>query len=85
MKPRVITQRELRNQSAAVMDAVEAGETLRITRNGVEIAEVSPVSASAFVPMKAVLEAMKNVPSVNLAELRAEVDALFGSDRLIDD
>ena len=33
---KVITQREFRNHSAAVMDAVEAGETYHITRNGTE-------------------------------------------------
>jgi prevent-host-death family protein len=36
---KVITQREFRNNSAAVMDAVEAGETYHVTRNGVEVAE----------------------------------------------
>ena len=40
---KVISQREFRNNSAAVMDAVEAGEVYHVTRNGVEIAEVRPV------------------------------------------
>jgi len=35
---KTITQREFRNNSAAVMDAVEAGETYHITRNGTEVA-----------------------------------------------
>ncbi|MBB1155817.1 MULTISPECIES: type II toxin-antitoxin system Phd/YefM family antitoxin [Amycolatopsis] len=37
---KVITQREFRNNSAAVMDAVEAGEVYCVTRNGVEVAEL---------------------------------------------
>jgi len=37
---KIISQRELRNSFAAVMDAVEAGETFHVTRNGVEIAEL---------------------------------------------
>ena len=41
---KVISQREFRNNSAAVMDAVEAGEVYHVTRNGVEIAEVRPVA-----------------------------------------
>jgi prevent-host-death family protein len=41
---KIISQRELRNGSAAVMDAVEAGETFHVTRNGVEIAELRPLS-----------------------------------------
>ncbi|MBO3734635.1 type II toxin-antitoxin system prevent-host-death family antitoxin [Glycomyces sp. NEAU-S30] len=39
-----ITQREFRNDSAAIMDSVEHGETYVITRNGVEVAEVRPRS-----------------------------------------
>jgi antitoxin (DNA-binding transcriptional repressor) of toxin-antitoxin stability system len=40
---KVISQLELRNNSAAVMDAVEAGETYHVTRNGVAIAELRPL------------------------------------------
>ncbi|MFD5827787.1 type II toxin-antitoxin system Phd/YefM family antitoxin [Lentzea sp. NPDC060358] len=40
---KVISQREFRNHSAAVMDAVEAGETYHVTRNGVEVAELRPL------------------------------------------
>jgi prevent-host-death family protein len=40
---KTISQRELRNNSAAVMDAVEAGETYLITRNGTEVAELRPI------------------------------------------
>ncbi|WP_236050802.1 hypothetical protein [Nonomuraea cypriaca] len=35
---KVITQRELRDDSAAVMDRVEAGEMFHITRDGVATA-----------------------------------------------
>ena len=41
---KVISQREFRNNSAAVMDAVQAGEIFHVTRNGVEIAELRPVT-----------------------------------------
>jgi len=41
---KVISQREFRNNSPAVMDAVDAGEIYHVTRNGVEIAEVRPVT-----------------------------------------
>lgn len=40
---KTITQREFCNSSAAVMDAVEAGETYHITRNGAEAAELRPL------------------------------------------
>jgi prevent-host-death family protein len=41
---KVISQREFRNNSAAVMDAVEAGEVYHVTRNGVAVAELRPLS-----------------------------------------
>jgi len=40
---RRITQRELRNENDAVMDVVEASETMIITRRGFEIGELRPV------------------------------------------
>lgn len=39
---RAISQRELRNDNAAVIRDVEAGETLTVTRNGVPVARLSP-------------------------------------------
>ncbi|WP_455351149.1 PhdYeFM domain-containing protein [Streptomyces sp. SYSU K217416] len=41
---RTITQRELTHNAAAVMDAVAAGETFHITRNGREVAELRPLT-----------------------------------------
>jgi prevent-host-death family protein len=40
---RKITQRELRNQSAAVLREVEAGRTIVVTRNGTPVAELRPI------------------------------------------
>jgi len=36
--PRTINQRQLRNQSGAVMRALDSGESLVVTRNGVAVA-----------------------------------------------
>ncbi|BBX04659.1 prevent-host-death protein [Mycolicibacterium moriokaense] len=40
---RTIPQRELRNENAKLMDAVSAGETFVVTRNGEPVAELRPV------------------------------------------
>jgi prevent-host-death family protein len=40
---RVIAQRELRNDNAKVLNAVCAGQTFIITRNGEPVAELRPV------------------------------------------
>jgi len=39
---RHITQRELRNDTPAVMRAIEAGESFMLTRNGTPIADLVP-------------------------------------------
>lgn len=42
---RFISQRELRNQNAKVMDAVAGGETFIVTRNGEPVAELRPIQS----------------------------------------
>ena len=42
---KTIGQRELRNDNAKVIDAVAAGETFVVTRNGTPVAELRPVNA----------------------------------------
>lgn len=81
----MITQREFRNNSAAVMDAVEAGETYHITRNGVEVAELRPLSRRRRLTAGELVERHKLLPQVDYAEMRRESDDFFGTDRLNDD
>ena len=82
---KVITQREFRNNSAAVMDAVEAGETYYVTRNGVEVAELRPLRRGRRLTAEQLVERHRRLPRVDGAALRSEADAVFGSDDLIDD
>lgn len=83
---KVISQRELRNNSAAVMDAVEAGETFIVTRNGVEIAEVRPVPRRRRLTTDELIERWRRLPRVDYAAMRAEADEFFGTeDRVGDD
>lgn len=46
---REITQRELRNDSGAILRAVESGERFIVTRNGTPIAELHPLRRQTFV------------------------------------
>ncbi|MGW4482367.1 type II toxin-antitoxin system Phd/YefM family antitoxin [Amycolatopsis sp. NPDC004368] len=82
---KVITQREFRNHSAAVMDAVEAGEIFVVTRNGVEVAEVRPVIQRRRITAAELVEKRKRMPRVDPDELRREADEFFGEDRVGDD
>jgi prevent-host-death family protein len=42
---RTIPQRELRNDNARIIEAVTAGETFVVTRNGEPVAELRPLQA----------------------------------------
>ena len=43
---RSISQRELRNDNAAIIRAVEAGESFTVTKRGVPVARLTPVPES---------------------------------------
>jgi prevent-host-death family protein len=76
---KVITQREFRNKSAAVMDAVEAGETYHVTRNGVPVAELRPLSRRRRLSAEELVDRHKRLPRVDYTNMRQEADEFFGS------
>lgn len=82
---KTITQRELRDNSAAVMDAVEAGETFRITRNGIEVAELRRVERRRQLTAEELVARARRLPRVDYAEMRREADEVFGEGRVGDD
>jgi prevent-host-death family protein len=83
---RLITQREFRNNSAAVMDAVEAGETIHITRNGTEVAELRPLSRRRRLTAEELVARHRRLPRVDPEQMRHEADEFFGaSDRIGDE
>jgi prevent-host-death family protein len=82
---KVITQREFRDNSAAVMDAVEAGETYRVTRNGVPVAELRPLSRRRRPSVEEMIERHRRLPRVDYARMRQEADEFLGEDRVGDD
>lgn len=83
---KIISQREFRNHSAAVMDAVEAGETYHITRNGTEVAELRPLARRRQPTTEELLAQARLLPRIDAAAMQREADEFFGSeDRLGDD
>jgi prevent-host-death family protein len=72
----MITQRELRNDSAAVLREVQGGETLIITRNGTPVAEIRPLPPRRFVPSAVIADAARRAPPLDYAKFRAELDAV---------
>jgi prevent-host-death family protein len=73
---RTITQRELRNDSAAVLRDVEDGQVITVTRNGTPVAELRPIPPRRFVSRGAIAEAARRSPRVDFARLRADLDAV---------
>ncbi|MEU9884991.1 type II toxin-antitoxin system Phd/YefM family antitoxin [Sphaerisporangium sp. NPDC051011] len=83
---KVITRCELRKSFAAVMDAVEAGETYRVTRNGIEVAELRPLPRRQRLTAEELVARHRRLPHVDHQQMRQEADELFGSeDRVGDD
>jgi prevent-host-death family protein len=68
-----ITQRDLRNRSREIMDAVQAGQSFTVTRDGHQIGELIPIRARRRFIDKAEFTALSAAaPVVDLAAFRAD-------------
>jgi prevent-host-death family protein len=74
--PRTIAQRELRNDNAKVIEAVAAGESFVVTRNGVPVAELRPIRQTrrTFVPKAELAVLAATGPSIDRDQFRADLD-----------
>jgi prevent-host-death family protein len=72
--PRVITQRQLRNDSGEIMRELDRGESFIVTRNGTPVGELRPTRRRQFVPKATVIEAFAGVGRVDFKRFRADVD-----------
>ena len=79
---RRITQRQLRNESAAVLRDVQAGHHLIVTRNGTPVAELRPVAARRFVSRTVLAQAARTAPRIDARRFRADIDTVV--DRYVD-
>jgi prevent-host-death family protein len=79
---RTIAQRELRNDNAKVIEAVAAGETFIVTRNGVPVAEVRPIAhrRRTFVPMFEMRGATGVGPPVHAETFFGDLDRVVDQD-----
>jgi prevent-host-death family protein len=82
MSRRIISQRELRNQSAAVLREVEAGHTVIVSRNGTPVAELRPFQPRRFVQRATLAESARRAPRIDAKRFRADLDAV--ADQKID-
>ena len=73
-----ISIRDLRNRGADVVDRVQAGESLVVTRAGRPVAELRPVTRR---PLDAatLVERRRHLPSVDPRRLREDLDGCIDS------
>jgi antitoxin (DNA-binding transcriptional repressor) of toxin-antitoxin stability system len=78
--PKTITQRELRNGSGKIMRALDHGESFVVTRNGVPVGELRPLTPRRFVPVAEVRAAFASAPSLDRKRFRQDLDVLVDQD-----
>jgi len=73
---RVIPQRELRNSNAQILEAVAAGESFIVTRNGEPVAELRPVQRGRrqFISKSEIAAIAANGPRLDAAAFRRDLD-----------
>jgi len=71
---REISQRELRNDSGAILRAVESGEDFIVTRNGTPLAELRPLRRRRFVSKTELLAAARQLAPIDAVAFRADID-----------
>ena len=78
MRGRLSALAELRNDNARVIDAVAAGETFVVTRNGVPVAELRPIPPPRrrFVARADLVALGAAGPHIDLGAFRVDLDRI---------
>jgi len=71
-----VSIRELRNKGGEVIDRVEAGEHVTVTRDGRPVAELRPIRRPPLGGQQ-LLERWRKLPAVDPERLRAELDEII--------
>lgn len=82
---RHITQRELRNETPAIMRAIENGESFVLTRNGSPIADLVPHARSSKnrrATGKDIMAAAAELPRIDVEQFWADLDSVVDADPL---
>ena len=71
-----VTVRELRNNGSAVINRVLSGESLIVTRDGDEVAELRPVHQRPT-HISVLRKKWQGLPSLNPVALRADIGSII--------
>lgn len=69
-----VSIRDLRNRGGSVVDRAAAGEEITITRAGVAVARLQPLS-SRSIGAEALVARWKHLPRLDSMALRSDIDA----------
>jgi antitoxin (DNA-binding transcriptional repressor) of toxin-antitoxin stability system len=76
-----ITQRDLRNRSKEIMDAVEGGQAFTVTRDGHQIGELIPLRRRRrYVPRGEFASMSRIAPGIDIEAFRSDQEAAFDHD-----
>jgi prevent-host-death family protein len=75
---KTVTVRELRNNGGEVIDCVLGGDTIVVTRDGREVAELRPLAPRAL-DAATLLSRWRLLPAVDPVALRNDIDAVLDS------
>lgn len=73
---KLVTIRDLRNFGGVVLDRVQAGEALTVTRGGTPVAELRPLPRAALA-RETLVERWRRLPMVNDRQLREDLDLIL--------
>lgn len=71
-----VSVRDLRNEGGRVLDRVERGETVTITRNGRPVAELRPLPRRAR-SIAELDQRLAGIPAMDESTFRRDVDAII--------
>jgi prevent-host-death family protein len=71
-----VTQRELRNESGEIMRRLDRGESFVVTRNGVPVAELTPLRRHRFVAADTAVAMFRGAPAIDHGRFRADLDEI---------
>jgi prevent-host-death family protein len=71
-----VSIRELRNHGGEVINRVQAGERITITRDGEPVAELRPLPRQRL-SAEAIVERFRTLPPMDPERLRADIDAIL--------
>lgn len=77
---RIISQRQLRNESGEIMRGLDRGETFVVTRSGAPVGELTPLRRHRFVTPESVIAIFHGAPRADLGRLRNDLDAVASQD-----